>query len=120
MLHCVIAPALFPRCFCTTHTPTPSSLPGKYLNAIRQCGKEIECPFACPIPFGVDERDYAPVVRNSYRFATATLLGHLMDKERLLDRLASLKNYLLLQQVWMGWLGSAAAGWMMMMMWWWW
>jgi gamma-tubulin complex component 2 len=66
---------------------------------MRQCGKEIECPFAGPIPFGVEERDYAPLVLRAYRFASTTLLEHLMQHERLLERLSCLKNYFLLQQV---------------------
>ena len=71
---------------------------GKYLNAIRQCGKEIECPFAAPIAFGVDDRDYTPIILRSYRFATASLLDHLMRDTRLMERLVCLKNYFLLQQ----------------------
>ncbi len=72
--------------------------PGKYLNAIRQCGKEIDCPFAAPIPFGFDERDYTPTILRSYRFATTTLLDHLMTETKLLQRLECLRNYFLLQQ----------------------
>ena len=78
--------------------PRPSRAAGKYLNAIRQCGQEVACPFEAPIAFGVDERAYGPSVQRCYRFATSALLDHLMAAGRLLERMVCLKNYFLLQQ----------------------
>jgi gamma-tubulin complex component 2 len=70
---------------------------GKYLNAIRQCGLIIVCPHAGVIPFKNTEREYDRILLQAYRYAAAALLDHLMNDVKLLDRLACLKNYFLLQ-----------------------
>lgn len=70
---------------------------GKYLNAMRQCGLRIVCPDAGIIAYSHSERDYDKIVNQAYRFAAESLLNHLMDDVKLLDRLSCLKNYFLLQ-----------------------
>lgn len=71
---------------------------GKYLNVVRECGLTVRCPFEAAVPYTVDHHSYAAVVDRAHGFASRTLLTLLMEKERLMERLVSIKRYFLLSQ----------------------
>jgi len=71
---------------------------GKYLNVIRQCGLNIDCPHATEIIYKLKERDYVDHIEKAYEYASAKLLDLLMTDKKLLYRLRSIKHYFLLDQ----------------------
>ncbi|XP_021928970.1 gamma-tubulin complex component 2-like isoform X2 [Zootermopsis nevadensis] len=73
-------------------------LTGKYLNVIRQCGKNVKSPQAEEIVYTIKERQYVEAIEKAYRFASKTLLELLMQENDLMGRLRSVKHYFLLDQ----------------------
>jgi gamma-tubulin complex component 2 len=71
---------------------------GKYLNVIRQCGKNLKYPHAEEIVYTIKERKYVEAIEKAYHFASKTLLNLLMQEYDLLGRLRSVKHYFLLDQ----------------------
>ncbi|PSN40194.1 Gamma-tubulin complex component 2 [Blattella germanica] len=71
---------------------------GKYLNVIRQCGKNVKSPQAEEIVYTIKERQYVEAIEKAYHFASKTLLELLMQENDLMGRLRSVKHYFLLNQ----------------------
>lgn len=71
---------------------------GKYLNVIRQCGRDVQCPDAEEIIYTLREREYVDKIEKSYNYASKTLLDLLIDEKDLLGRLRSIKLYFLMGQ----------------------
>lgn len=69
---------------------------GKYLNVIRQCGQNVQCPNADEIIYTLNEREYVEKIEKAYSYASKTLLDLLMDDRALMDRLRSIKHYFLM------------------------
>ena len=73
---------------------------GKYLNALRECGRKSVCPIADegPITCGPGGREVARHVQSAFDFANQELLDHLRTDADLLGHLRSIKRYFLLVQ----------------------
>ncbi|KAK2144922.1 hypothetical protein LSH36_719g00006 [Paralvinella palmiformis] len=71
---------------------------GKYLNVVRQCGRDVHCPLAEEIVYTLTERKYFEHIENAYNYASKLLLDLLMEEKELLARLKSIKHYFLLDQ----------------------
>ncbi|XP_073238459.1 gamma-tubulin complex component 2-like [Porites lutea] len=69
---------------------------GKYLNVIRQCGQNVQCPNADEIIYTLHEREYVEKIEKAYSYASKTLLDLLMDDQALMARLRSIKHYFLM------------------------
>lgn len=71
---------------------------GKYLNVIRECGRNIPSSVTSSRPllhYSANERDYIDMVDSSYAFASRLLLDLLMHENDLVGRLRSIKRYFL-------------------------
>lgn len=71
---------------------------GKYLNVVRQCGKDIKCPTAQEIVYTIKEKQYFEHIERAYDYASKLLLDLLMEEKALMPRLSSIKHYFLLDQ----------------------
>lgn len=71
---------------------------GKYLNVIRQCGKNVVPPISTSIIFSHTDQHYVTFINSAYSFASRTLLELLMKENDLMGHLQSVKRYFLLQQ----------------------
>ena len=71
---------------------------GKYLNVIRECGRDVISPYKDKITYMEHHREYGAKIDQAYGFACAKLLELIMDEENLLLRLSSLKHYFFLDQ----------------------
>ncbi|CAB4000138.1 Gamma-tubulin complex component 2 [Paramuricea clavata] len=71
---------------------------GKYLNVIRQCGRDVQCPNAEEIIYTLREREYVDKIETAYNYASQTLLDLLMEEKDLMGRLRSIKLYFLMGQ----------------------
>ncbi|XP_019634942.1 PREDICTED: gamma-tubulin complex component 2-like [Branchiostoma belcheri] len=71
---------------------------GKYLNVIRQCGRDVKCPAAEEIVYTLKERQYVEQIEKAYNYASRVLLDLLMEEKELMARLRSIKHYFLLDQ----------------------
>jgi gamma-tubulin complex component 2 len=73
---------------------------GKHLHVVRECGRAPECPDARdnPIVYSTDERALSSWVKSAWEWASAELLHLLMVEQQLMQRLASVKHYFLLDQ----------------------
>ncbi|XP_055707813.1 gamma-tubulin complex component 2 homolog isoform X2 [Phlebotomus papatasi] len=71
---------------------------GKYLNVIRQCGKNITPPRSEPLVYSHSNQNHIVLINDAYNFASRTLLDVLMKENDLMGHLQSLKRYFLLQQ----------------------
>ncbi|CAL1527204.1 unnamed protein product [Lymnaea stagnalis] len=71
---------------------------GKYLNVVRQCGRDVKCPFAEELVYTVKERRYYDQIERAYSYASQLLLTLLMEEKELLARLKSIKHYFLLDK----------------------
>ena len=71
---------------------------GKYLNVIRECGKEgaMRVEERARVDYSSQERDYAGLVEHAYSFASRALLSLLLTDYALLSHLASIKAYFFL------------------------
>ena len=73
---------------------------GKYLNVIRETGREIDNEARRPIPYAAaaGASSYVTIVNQAHNFASSRLLGVLLGEFRLVERLRSLKHYFLLDR----------------------
>jgi len=84
---------------------------GKYLNVVRECGKEINCPCEQEIKVVVNQsvlskgssqatliqhKDFSEPIEAAYSWSSQRLLDLFMVEERLLDRFKSIKHYFFL------------------------
>eukprot|EP00061_Rhincodon_typus_P018780 g48100.t1 len=71
---------------------------GKYLNVVRECGRDVTCPDAKEVIYTLKERAYVEQIEKSYNYASKVLLDFLMKDKELLARLRSIKHYFLMDQ----------------------
>jgi gamma-tubulin complex component 2 len=71
---------------------------GKYLNVVRQCGRDVKCPDAQEIIYTIKERQYFEHIEKAYNYASKLLLDLLVEEKDLMARLRSVKHYFLLDQ----------------------
>ncbi|GFR65977.1 gamma-tubulin complex component [Elysia marginata] len=71
---------------------------GKYLNVVRQCGRDVRCPFAEELVYTIKERRYYDQIERAYSYASQLLLTLLIEEKELIARLKSIKHYFLLDK----------------------
>ncbi|XP_069467159.1 gamma-tubulin complex component 2 isoform X2 [Ambystoma mexicanum] len=71
---------------------------GKYLNVVRECGRDVPCPVAKEILYTLKERAYVEQIEQAYSYASKLLLDFLMEEKELVARLRSIKHYFLMDQ----------------------
>ena len=71
---------------------------GKYLNVIRNCGRDVVCPHASELAYSLHSRHLTEQIEKAYDYASKLLLDLLMSEKALLSRLKSLKHYFLLDR----------------------
>ena len=71
---------------------------GKYLNVIRNCGRDVICPHASELAYSLHSRNLTEQIEKAYDYASKLLLDLLMTEKALLSRLKSLKHYFLLDR----------------------
>ncbi|XP_078284741.1 gamma-tubulin complex component 2 [Rhinoraja longicauda] len=71
---------------------------GKYLNVVRECGRDVTCPNAKDVIYTLKERAYMEQIEKSYNYASKVLLDFLMKEKELLARLRSIKHYFLMDR----------------------
>uniref|UniRef100_A0AAY5L2F0 Gamma-tubulin complex component n=1 Tax=Esox lucius TaxID=8010 RepID=A0AAY5L2F0_ESOLU len=60
---------------------------GKYLNVVRECGRDVTCPDAKEVLYTLKERAYVEQIEKSYYYASKVLLDFLMEEKELVARL---------------------------------
>lgn len=71
---------------------------GKYLNVVRECGRDVTCPDAKEVLYTLKERAYVEQIEKSYYYASKVLLNFLMEEKELVLRLRSIKHYFLMDK----------------------
>ncbi|XP_052126076.1 gamma-tubulin complex component 2-like isoform X1 [Frankliniella occidentalis] len=71
---------------------------GKYLNVIRQCGRNVKSPQSQELKYTIAESEYVEAIEQAYCFASQTLLDLLIKEYDLMGRLRSVKHYFLHDQ----------------------
>ncbi|XP_062330032.1 gamma-tubulin complex component 2 isoform X2 [Osmerus eperlanus] len=71
---------------------------GKYLNVVRECGRDVTCPDAKEVLYTLKERAYVEQIEKSYNYASKVLLDFLMEEKELVLRLSSIKHYFLMDK----------------------
>ncbi|XP_077999830.1 gamma-tubulin complex component 2-like [Glandiceps talaboti] len=71
---------------------------GKYLNVVRQCGRDPKCPSAEEILYTLKDRQYVEVIEKAHSYSSKMLVDLLMEERELLGRLRSIKHYFLMEQ----------------------
>ncbi len=73
---------------------------GKYLNVIRECGRDPKCPHAEEILYTLKERQYVDHIDHAYQYASKVLLYHIMEDRELMPRLRYANISLIASTVW--------------------
>ncbi|KAF2462372.1 spindle pole body component [Lineolata rhizophorae] len=73
-------------------------LAGKYLNVVRECGGVDVSKAVTDVPTSFDDPRFLENVNGAYVYANSTLLDLLLTKEKLPERLRSLKHYFFLDR----------------------
>lgn len=60
---------------------------GKYLNVVRECGRDVTCPDAKEVLYTLKERAYVEQIEKAYNYASKVLLNFLMEEKELVSRL---------------------------------
>ncbi|KAA8581260.1 hypothetical protein FQN60_002841 [Etheostoma spectabile] len=71
---------------------------GKYLNVVRECGRDVTCPGAKEVLYTLKERAYVEQIEKAYNYASKVLLAFLMEEKELVSRLRSIKHYFLMDK----------------------
>lgn len=71
---------------------------GKYLNVVRECGKEVRYPESQSMVYSIHERQYIEQIETAHLHASRKLLDLVMVERDLLGYLHSIKHYFLLDQ----------------------
>lgn len=71
---------------------------GKYLNVVRECGKEVGHPAAQNMQYSVHERQYIEQIETAHSYASHKLLDLILVERDLGGYLRSIKHYFLLDQ----------------------
>lgn len=84
---------------------------GKYLNVIRECGKDVKCPLEQDIKISINNtalskdcsqssliqhKDFSEPIEKAHEWSSKRLLELFFEEERLMDRLKSIKHYFFL------------------------
>lgn len=65
----------------------PSRPAGKYLNVVRECGRDVTCPLAKEVIYTLKEREYVEQIEKAYNYASKVLLDFLMEEKELVAHL---------------------------------
>nr|KAG5706873.1 hypothetical protein BaRGS_004208 [Batillaria attramentaria] len=60
---------------------------GKYLNVVRLCGRDVNCPYASDMVYTLKERRYYDQIEGAYDYASKLLLQLLMKEKELMARI---------------------------------
>lgn len=60
---------------------------GKYLNVVRECGRDVTCPDAKEVLYTLKERAYVEQIEKAYNYASKVLLDFLLEEKELVSRL---------------------------------
>lgn len=60
---------------------------GKYLNVVRECGRDVTCPVAKEVIYTLKERAYVEQIEKAYNYASKVLLDFLMEEKELVTHL---------------------------------
>ncbi|XP_067565046.1 gamma-tubulin complex component 2 isoform X1 [Pseudorca crassidens] len=71
---------------------------GKYLNVVRECGRDVTCPVAKEVIYTLQERAYVEQIEKAFSYASKVLLDFLTEEKELVARLRSIKRYFLMDQ----------------------
>ncbi|XP_037660320.1 gamma-tubulin complex component 2 isoform X2 [Choloepus didactylus] len=71
---------------------------GKYLNVVRECGRDVTCPVAKEVTYTLKERAYVEQIEQAFSYASRVLLDFLLEEQELLAHLRSIKRYFLMDQ----------------------
>ena len=71
---------------------------GKYLNVVRECGRDVARPTAQDIQYSVHERQYIEQIQEAHSHASRKLLDLVLVERDLRGHLLSIKHYFLLDQ----------------------
>eukprot|EP00698_Gefionella_okellyi_P017487 TRINITY_DN511_c0_g1_i1.p1 TRINITY_DN511_c0_g1~~TRINITY_DN511_c0_g1_i1.p1 ORF type:complete len:695 (+),score=171.59 TRINITY_DN511_c0_g1_i1:242-2086(+) len=71
---------------------------GKYLNVIRECGRDVACPFEAEMVWTLNEREYVHKIDRAFTYATQQLLDLLLKEKQLVKHLRSLKHFFLFDE----------------------
>lgn len=71
---------------------------GKYLNVVRECGRDVTCPDGKEVLYTLKERAYVEQIEKAYNYASKVLLNFLMEEKELVSRLRSIKHYFLMDK----------------------
>uniref|UniRef100_A0A8D3ADA3 Gamma-tubulin complex component n=1 Tax=Scophthalmus maximus TaxID=52904 RepID=A0A8D3ADA3_SCOMX len=71
---------------------------GKYLNVVRECGRDVTCPDAKEVLYTLKERAYVEQIEKAYNYASKVLLDFLLEEKELVSRLRSIKHYFLMDK----------------------
>ncbi|XP_061837149.1 gamma-tubulin complex component 2 isoform X2 [Nerophis lumbriciformis] len=71
---------------------------GKYLNVVRECGRDVTCPDAKEVLYTLKERAYVEQIEKAFNYASKVLLDFLMEEKELVLRLRSIKHYFLMDK----------------------
>ncbi|KAM9425276.1 gamma-tubulin complex component 2 [Pholidichthys leucotaenia] len=71
---------------------------GKYLNVVRECGRDVTCPDAKEVLYTLKERVYVEQIEKACNYASKVLLDFLMEEKELVSRLRSIKHYFLMDK----------------------
>ncbi|XP_058154066.1 gamma-tubulin complex component 2 [Dasypus novemcinctus] len=71
---------------------------GKYLNVVRECGRDVTCPVAKEVTYTLKERAYVEQIEQAFSYASKVLLDFLMEEKELVAHLRSIKRYFLMDQ----------------------
>lgn len=66
---------------------------GKYLNVVRECGRDVTCPDAKEVLYTLKERAYVEQIEKAYNYASKVLLDFLMEEKELVSRLRSVFSF---------------------------
>jgi hypothetical protein len=98
--HCSRSRTVYLSHYSCSHTCTPYSPAGKYLNAMRECGAAVP---PSPLPNGRLQYDaggaYLDAIRTALDAASGALLRLMLGQGQLMGWLRSIKHFFLLDQV---------------------
>ncbi len=74
------------KCFIFITSPNFSLISGKYLNVVRECGRDVTCPDAKEVLYTLRE-SVCEQIEKAYYYASKVLLDFLMEEKELVSRL---------------------------------
>lgn len=75
------------RCLWTHRRNLHICASGKYLNVVRECGRDVTCPDAKEVLYTLKERAYVEQIEKAYNYASKVLLDFLLEEKELVSRL---------------------------------